>query len=129
MEIIRAIRKKDPIAISSARTLEEIKKAEEKLGLSFASDYKKYLSQFGFVIFVAHELTGLCNSKRLNVVDVTIDERSVSSSIPNDWYVVEQIGIDGVVIWQSPDGKIYQSKYGMSPSLICDSLTDYILSF
>ena len=80
------------------------------MSLSFSKDYKLYLSRCGFATYEGHELTGICKAKRLNVVDVTINERTISPNIPENWYVIEQLNIDGIVIWQSGTGDIYQTS-------------------
>ena len=70
-------------------TSEAIKDAEEKLGLKFANEYVDYLKEYGVASFFGHELTGICSSARLNVVDVTIEERNYNQGIPSQLYVVE----------------------------------------
>ena len=105
---------------------EEIKKAEESLRVSFSKEYKLYLSKCGFATYEGHELTGICKAKRLNVVDVTINERTISQNIPENWYVIEQLNIDGIVIWQSETGEIYQTSPEKKPLKIYDSLAEYI---
>lgn len=72
-----------------------------------------------------HELTGICKAARLNVVDVTQDERQYNS-VPVDWYVIEQTNIDGIVIWQTASGTIYETCPGSEADKICDSLEEYI---
>lgn len=104
---------------------DEIKMAESKLDVKFARDYKDYVKKYGFVCFDGHELTGICKAKRLDVVSVTEKEREYFENIPKDAYVIEQAHIDGIVIWQTSNGKIYQSQ-GNSFEKICDSLAEYI---
>lgn len=102
-----------------------IRTAEQALGLSFAPDYREYLRAFGLACFDGHELTGICKASRLNVVDVTLEERTHFPAA-SGWYVVEQANIDGVVIWQAPDGEIYQTMPGQPPRKLCDLLTGYV---
>lgn len=102
-----------------------IRIAEQALGLSFAPDYREYLHTFGLACFDGHELTGICRASRLNVVDVTLEERKRFPAVLG-WYVVEQANIDGIVIWQAPNGEIYQATPGRSPRKLCDSLTGYV---
>lgn len=102
-----------------------IKVAEKSLGLSFYKEYGDYLKEFGIAAVNGHELTGLTTSKRLNVVSVTQEERKYHT-VPRDWYVVEQLHIDGVVVWQSANGEVYQSLPGQPPTKLCNSLVEYI---
>ena len=107
----------------SAKTINE---AQNSLELKFSKDYYIYIRKFGIASVNAHELTGICKSKRLNVVDVTKANRELFNDIPDDWYVIEEAHIDGIVIWQSTDGKIYQTMPGREPIMIAESLAEYI---
>lgn len=76
-----------------------------------------------------HELTGVCDIPRLNVVNVTVEAREYNPLVPLEWYVVEEAHIDGIMIWQSQTGEIYQSQPGVTPEKIADSLADYLDRF
>lgn len=102
-----------------------ISDAEQALGIRFAPDYRAYLQKIGLACFDGHELTGICKAFRLNVVDVTLDERKQCPDAAG-WYVVEQANVDGIVIWQAPSGEIYQTMPGVSARKICNSLTAYV---
>ena len=104
----------------------EIRAAEQKLNLSFAEDYRDYVSAYGAASFCGHELTGVCNSKRLNVTDVTAEERQYQPNLPADWYVIEEAGIDGIVIWQSESGEVYQSWPDEHWIKVGNSITEYL---
>jgi hypothetical protein len=122
----RGIKSKPSFYAASGATEEEISKAESDLTLTFSNEYKNYLSCFGFALFEGHEFTGICKAKRLNVVDVTKLEQEINQNVPNDWYVVEQLNIDGVTIWQSTTGEIYQSAPNTVPIKIFDSFMEYV---
>lgn len=103
----------------------EINDAENKLNLHFSTEYKEYLSLHGCASIYGHEFTGIGFSERTDVVTVTLEERE-RHTVPNDWYVVEQAHIDGIVIWQSSEGSIYQTTPENSAVKLCDSLARYI---
>lgn len=105
--------------------LTDINKAEMMLGLTFAEEYIDYVREYGFITFRGHELTGVCEAKRLSVVDVTEEEREYNPLIPHDLYVIEQTHIDSIVIWQNCSGKIYESM-GQEPKVIANSLKEYL---
>ena len=104
---------------------DEIKKAEERLGVGFAEEYKEYLRECGAATADGHEYTGICKAKRLDVVLVTEKERSAELEISDSAYVVEQTHMDGIVIWQTTDGAIYQSHEN-SFKKINNSLAEYV---
>ena len=103
-----------------------IAEAEVGLGVVFADDYRECLSLYGAVSGNGHELTGICNAARLNVVEVTNEEKELRNDIPAEWYVIEQLHIDGVVIWQANDQSIYRTVPGREPEKIYDDLFSYI---
>jgi len=105
----------------------EIVDAELQLRLNFSYDYKEYLSTFGAIIADGIELTGITKSEHRNVVLVTKREWELNNNVPKVMYVVENTGIDGVVIWQDTDGKIYQTMPNLQPQEIAKSLNNYIL--
>ena len=107
----------------------QISDAEKALALHFANDFREYLLTFGIASSDGHEFTGICNSKRLNVVDVTLAERSNVPNVPQNWYVLEEANIDGIVFWQSDTGKVYQTQPGRETVKVADSIRDYLALF
>lgn len=107
-------------------TEQQIMLAEEKLGVHFANDYYAYVQVFGVAVAAGHEFTGICNSKRLNVVDVTLSEKGITPDVPHDWYVLEEANIDGIVIWQNSAGEVFQTQPGRKPIKIAASICDYL---
>lgn len=107
-------------------SMEQIADAEKTLALRFADDYREYLLAFGIASSDGHELTGICNSKRLNVVDVTLAEKSLFPGMPQDWYVLEEANIDGIVIWQNSTGEIYQTQPDKEAIMLAGSISGYL---
>ena len=111
---------------SNGRSEEEIKDAEIALGVSFANDYREYLEEIGLACFDGHELTGLTKTARLNVIDVTKEYREALGNMVSSWYVVEEVGLDGIIIWQSSDGVVYATMSNSKSLKIAESLVEYI---
>lgn len=107
-------------------SMEQIADAENALALHFADDYREYLCAFGIASAGGHEFTGICNSKRLNVVDVTLTGRKITFNIPHDWYVLEESNIDGIVIWQNSIGEVFQTQPGREAIKVANSICDYL---
>lgn len=104
----------------------EIMNAEIELRVSFAEEYKSYLSTFGAVIAEGIELTGIAKAKHRDVILVTKQEWDMNENVPHIMYVIENTGIDGIIIWQSSEGKIYRSTTGSQPVQIAESMNEYI---
>lgn len=103
-----------------------IQLAEEKLKLKFSEEYKEYLISFGQATIFGHEFSGITDSLRLNVVDLTIEEKEKNPYILSNMYVIEKANIDDIVIWQNDLGEIFLSESFSSPSKIATSFLEYI---
>ena len=103
-----------------------VKNAEAMLGTSFADDYRAYLVECGIATAEGNEFTGLGRAKRLDVVSVTMNERKRNQYVAEELYVVEIMGMDGIVIWQDSQGVIYESIRNDTPKKIAESLHDYL---
>ena len=102
-----------------------IEAAEGALGVSFSQEYRAYLERYGVAAVNGHELTGICKSDRTNVVSVTQSAKRIYETA-NDWYVIEQTNIDGIVIWQAGNGMVYQTSPNAKAKELCASLSEYI---
>lgn len=124
--IIEVIEKLPDLIILKPVGTKAIENIEIELALRFAEEYKEYLQKFGAVMADNVELTGAAKSKSRNVVSVTKREWGANPLIQHTMYVVENVGIDGIIIWQDVSGSIYQSKPNHPADKIADSLADYL---
>jgi hypothetical protein len=105
----------------------EISDAETQLRLRFADEYKAYMAEFGAALADGIELTGIAKSEHRNVVSVTKQEWKLNPQVAHNLYVVENVGIEGIIIWQSFDGTLYQTTPNGEPVKVADSLESYLL--
>lgn len=126
MKYIDFLKQQTDFICGQGATQSEIEEAEIKLNLSFALEYKDYLIAYSSAITNGHELTGICKQERMNVVSVTLEEWEVNPNVPHTMYVVERADIDGIILWQTQDGFIYQTQPGWIPKKIAESLFEYI---
>lgn len=106
----------------------DVKDAEIQLRVNFNEEYKDYLLAFGAIIADGIELTGIAKSAHRNVVAQTKQELGLNSKVPNTMYVIENTGVDGIIIWQDTAGAIYQSSPNIEPKKIAGSLSAYLNS-
>ncbi len=106
----------------------KITDAELQLRVSFAEEYKDYLSEYGAIMADGIELSGIAKAEHRNVVALTKKEREINPKVPNTMYVIENTCVDGIIIWQDTKGNIYQTQPDMEPKKIADSMAEYILS-
>lgn len=125
IEVIESL--PDLISVGAATKMDVIA-AENDLALQFSEEYKEYLYKFGAVLADDTELTGIAKSKNRNVICVTQREWEMNPLISHDLYVVENIGIEGIIIWQDAKGKVYQSLPNKRAEYIAESLADYLAS-
>ena len=123
VEVIKAL--PELIALKPA-TFEQINDAENELKLHFAEEYKDYLKEFGSIIALGFELSGIAKSAHRNVVSLTKQERELNPKVPCTMYVIENTCIDGIIIWQDTDGLIYKTRPNGKPVIIANSLAEYV---
>lgn len=110
MKLLDVLADKDDVIKGNGVSEEEVRKAEEELKVTFAPDYREYLLSAGLLMCNGHELTGIGNSERTNVVAVTKQMQALWEGIPENWYVIENENMDGAAMWQDPQGNVYFNK-------------------
>ena len=125
-KIIEIIKSLPNLLSLKAATSTQITDAELQLRVSFAQEYKEYVSEFGAILADGIELSGIANSEHRSVVTLTKRERELNPNVPNSMYVVENAGIDGIIIWQDSKGIIYQSSPNKQPEQIANSLVEFL---
>lgn len=125
-KLVEQIKDSDGFASLGRVSEDEIKNAEQVLGLFFAEDYKELLLAYGAIFVSGHEIIGISDSNRLNVIAVTSQYRNLYSNLPHDLYVVEDLSIDNVIVVQKRDGVLF--TYGPDEKLVkvATSIQEYL---
>ena len=126
-KLISRIEQLQGLRFTGGVSSEDISDAETLLNLTFAEDYKLYLSKFGQIEAEGIELSGISNKRLTSVVVLTQDERKMLS-IPPKHYVIENVGIDGLIYSQDDTGAVYQLLPNRPIIKVADSLLQYIES-
>ena len=126
-DILEVIDRLPELITLKAASVEDVENIEIELALPLSEEYKEYLLKYGAVMADDTELTGFAKSPNRDVVQVTKREWSANHKIPHNLYVIENLGIEGLIIWQDVSGKIYESSPGKKPKLIDTSLSEYLL--
>jgi hypothetical protein len=124
--IVSKIYEYDDLASLGGVSPEDIEVVEKKLALQFSDEYRQILLEFGVVSFNGHEINGISNAIRLDVVINTKEEKERTDDIPADFYLIEDTHIDGILIWQDSDGFIYETGPNQKPRQVFDSLGEYL---
>lgn len=127
MNIIQALQEKEDLLHGDELDEKTIEAAEAELHLRFAPDYRKYLHEMTIAAYDGHELTGLSKADRTNVVSVTKQKWLECPKVPHEWYVVEDAGIDWIVVWQSQDGKVYETVGDEEPMCVAETMVEFVL--
>ena len=125
MNIIEKIQSISNINHAKGCNTSQIKEAQKELGIEFPSEYIDYVKEFGAISFYGTEWTGLNVEGYLNVVEATKQERELNESFPMDCFVIENLGIDGIVTVSDSNGVIYNVQYSKK-NKICNSLSEYL---
>jgi hypothetical protein len=127
MNIIEKIKKIDDLNIISnnGASEEQILRAEKRLELKFPEEYKNYVKEFGAISFLGNEWTGLNIDGYFNVVNMTEEERALNEFFPKKYFVIENIGVDRMLIISNEKGEIYTIQYNKI-KFLCNSLSEYL---
>ena len=125
LEIIKSL--KDVRSLGGANET-QILEAESLIGLEFSDEFKEYVKEYGAVSAYGLELLGVSRSKRLDAASVTLEERELNENFPSDMYVVENLGIDGILILQNKKGEVFEISTNTKPKKIYNSLADCLLN-
>lgn len=123
--IVEKIKEMPNLYYTKSGTDEQITMAEQVLKITFPEEYREYLKEFGAISFYATEWTGINVDDYLDVVKTTNHEREMNPKFPVDCFLLENLGIDGILIVSDMEGKIYSLQYDKR-KLLCVSLTEYL---
>lgn len=104
----------------------QIKKAEKDLNMEFPNEYKEYLKEYGAISFFGTEWTGLNVEDYIDVVRVTLKERELNKNFPLKYFVLENLGIDGLLTIVSENEKVFSWNPNGKINLIAENLVDYL---
>lgn len=124
-DFLNYIKKKEDLVFLNGVSDDEIKEAEKEMKLKFSNEYVDFLKCFRTASFSGNEIIGLCDSKRLNVINVTNVARKKNPYVPSNLYVIEDLNVDNSYIWQDEIGIVYKSYENGMPEKVAKSLLDY----
>ena len=127
MTFVNLLKKSEDLICGKPSSIEAISESENKLQARFSYEYREYLLSMSLAMFDGHELTGITNQSRLNVVEATQEYREKNKNVMSDLYVVENLHIDGIIILQNSDGQVFESANNQI-RIIANSLSDYYFS-
>ena len=125
MSILSIIGDIEDLEYTSSSTLEQIRKAENILGMKFPEEYSDYLIVYGSISFNNISWTGLNTINELNVVDKTLKERSENSAFPKKFFVLEDLHKNNKKIIVNEEGQVYIIQ-GNQMDKLYNSLEEYL---
>ena len=124
-EIVEKIKQIPDMYQKKGCSEDEIKKAEQELGLTFPPEYIAYVHEYGCIDFFATEWTGLNIEGNCNTVTATKFERELNPNFPDNMFVLENVGIDAKIIAVDEKGMVYLVDHDTCTK-ICDTLSEYL---
>lgn len=123
--IIEKINKIEKLYHTEGCSFKQIKEAQLELGITFPDEYIDIIKKYGTISFYGTEWTGLNVEGYLNVVSATKQEREMNSAFPLDCFVLENQGIDGLIVICNEKGEIFSIQYSKIEK-IYSSISDYL---
>lgn len=118
------------LKIYSKKNIEEkdIEELENKLNLKLDNSMYKYLKNIGSFSYKSKEFFGLGVKGYRNILNTTLEERELSEMFPKDCLVLENIGIDGLLILVNTKGQILEWTSSGHKKIISNNLEDFLLN-
>lgn len=123
--IIEKIKKIDKLYHAKGCTTKQIMEAQKELGLTFPDEYVDIIKEYGTISFYGTEWTGLNVDEYLNVVSVTKQEKEMNNAFPADCFVLENQGIDGLIVIANEAGQVFILQFSKIEK-IHDSISSYL---
>ena len=123
--IIEKINKIEKLYHTEGCSFKQIKEAQLELGITFSDEYIDIIKKYGAISFYGTEWTGLNVGGYLNVVSATKQEREMNSAFPLDCFVLENQGIDGLIVICNEKGEVFSIQYSKIEK-IYSSISDYL---
>ena len=123
--IIEKINNIEKLYHTEGCSFKQIKEAQLELGITFPDEYIDIIKKYGAISFYGTEWTGLNVGGYLNVVSATKQEREMNSAFPLDCFVLENQGIDGLIVICNEKGEIFSIQYSKIEK-IYSSISDYL---
>lgn len=123
--IIEKIKKIDKLYHAQSCTTKQIKEAQKELGITFPDEYMDIVKEYGAISFFGTEWTGLNVDDYLNVVSVTKQEREMNNDFPAGCFVLENQGIDGLIVIANEAGQVFSLKFSKVEK-IYDTISSYL---
>lgn len=123
--IIEKINKIEKLYHTEGCSFKQIKEAQLELGITFPDEYIDIIKKYGAISFYGTEWTGLNVGGYLNVVFATKQEREMNSAFPLDCFVLENQGIDGLIVICNEKGEVFSIQYSKIEK-IYSSISDYL---
>lgn len=124
-EIIEKISKIEKLYHGKGCSHQFIEDAQQELGIKFPKEYVDVVEKYGAISFYATEWTGVNEEDYLDVVTVTKQERSLNASIPSDCFVLENQGIEGLIVVANELGQVF-SIQSSEVRKIYDTIEEYL---
>ena len=125
MSIVDEIKKVPKLYHTKGCKTSQIKDAQKMLGITFPEEYVDYVKEYGAISFYGTEWMGLNVDGYLNVIEATMQERKINNYFPTDCFVIENLGIDGIITIADEKGVVYSLQYSKKEK-ICNSITEYL---
>ena len=112
--------------VAKGASKRDIDLAQSSLNLKFSKDYRELVRTFGCVLINGLTIFGVVDNPAYNVVKNTLEEKERYHDLPDGYYVLSSLGIEGILILQNKEGQVFEFSFGKELRLIYNSLFEFI---
>lgn len=106
----------------------DIKEIEEKLSIKLHNSLKDYLKNIGLFSYEYKEFFGLGVKGYKNMIKATLEERELNDNFPKDSVVLQNIGVDGLLVLVNTKGEVIEWAPSGHNKIVSNNLEEFLLN-
>ncbi|WP_297248292.1 SMI1/KNR4 family protein [uncultured Brachyspira sp.] len=109
-------------------TDDDIKDLETKLNLKLDNSMYVYLKDICLFSYKDKEFFGLGVKGYRNILNTTLEERELNDSFPKDCLVLQNVGVDGLLVLVNTKGQVIEWTPSGHNKIISNNLEDFLIN-
>lgn len=107
---------------------DDIKELEDKLTIKLDNSLKSYLKNIGLFSYEDKEFFGLGVKGYKNMLKATLEERELNDSFPKDCLVLQNVGVDGLLVLVDTKGQVIEWTPSGHNKIISNNLEEFLIN-
>lgn len=106
----------------------DIKELEDKLNLKLDKSMCLYLKDICLFSYKDKEFLGLGVKGYRNILKATLEERELNDSFPKDCLVLQNVGVDGLLVLVNTKGQVIEWTTSGNNKIVSNNLEKFLIN-